>query len=297
MKKRKIFLIAFLILALLAPSFIIKAQVDQDTIDYLTNAEQNSWVTQALKAAGQSDFDLNYLNDFTIANATDAAKAVLAVIAAGSNPYSYQNQNYVGSLMSYYQDSQIGSLNLVNDDFWGILALVASGERTDAAVIRDAKNFILTAQNGDGGWGWAPQSESDTNDTAAAIMALLSAGEVGNFQAIQTALDYLRSAQNEDGGFPFSTGESDSGSDAWVIAALNKLNINPRSWQQNGHDPLSHLLSLKLNDGSFKWLAADNQGNLIMTAYAAVALSGHFYPVAVYQPAQDQDLHHLRIEE
>src|SRR3989338_6291817 len=81
MKKRKIFLTAFLILALLAPSFIIKAQVDQDTIDYLTNAEQNSWVTQALKAAGQSDFDLNYLNDFTIANATDAAKAVLAVIA------------------------------------------------------------------------------------------------------------------------------------------------------------------------------------------------------------------------
>ncbi|MFA6304222.1 MAG: DUF4430 domain-containing protein [Patescibacteria group bacterium] len=296
MKQKKMFLVIALITSLIIPSGLIKAEVNQATINYLQNASQSAWITQALKAAGSNNLNLDYLADFEPANANDAAKAVLAIIAGGGNPYSYHGDNYVGGLLSYAQNNQIGSTSLINDDFWGILALRAAGEPVDSAIIVGSKNFILAAQNNDGGWSWAPDSESDTNDTAASIMALLEAGLNNDSQDIQQAINYLREAQNEDGGFPFSSGESDSGSDAWVIAALNKLGISPETWSVGNNNPIAHLGSLMLNDGSFKWLSSDNQGNLTMTAFAAVALAGKFFPVATYQPPADQNLHHLRIE-
>lgn len=296
MKQQKILLVVALIAGLIFPSGITEAEVNQLTVNYLASAQQNAWVTQAIKAAGGNNLDLGYFSYLEIASATDAAKAILALAAAGENPYDYQNVNYHARLTNYYQENQIGSIELVNDDFWGILALISSGERADSAIITDSKNFILHSQNNDGGWGWAPASSSDTNDTAAAIMALLSAGQSGNSAPIQNAVSYLRLMQNNDGGFPFSEGVSDSGSDAWVICALNKLGLNPADWQKNGRNPIEHLQSLMLDDGSFKWVQNDQAGNLIMTAYAAVALSGSFYPVAVYLPEADAGIHKLRIE-
>ncbi|MCX6785389.1 MAG: DUF4430 domain-containing protein [Candidatus Komeilibacteria bacterium] len=296
MAKKNIVLKIILLVCLILPSGLIKAEVNQATVNYLTAATPNAWITQALKASGADHFNLDYLNGFEVQSANDAAKTILALVAAGQNPYSYQSQNYVGLLLNYYQNNQFGSVDLLNDDFWAILALRSAGEPADSASIIGAKNFIINAQNHDGGWAWAPASESDTNDTAAAIMALISAGQAVDSQVMRSAVSYLQAAQNNDGGFPFTNGDSDSGSDAWVIAALNKLNISPQSWQKNSHNPIEHLNSLKLNDGSFKWVASDQAGNLMMTAYAAIALAGSSFPVAVYQPIADQGIHHLRIE-
>ena len=293
MKKK----LAILLIVSLAFGFnFVMAEVDQQTVNYLSNAQQNAWVTQALKAVGQENLNISYLNDYEGDNATDYAKAVLAVVAAGENPYDYQNQNFVSGLRSYYESQQIGSVNLLNDDFWGIIALRSADELVDSQIIRDSRDFILEAQNQDGGWSYAPNAESDSNDTAAAIMALLEAGQQADSQEIQNALEYLQSVQNEDGGFAFTEGQSDSGSDAWVITALNKLNIDANSWTQEDNTPVSHLQSLMLDDGSFKWLESDEQGSLLMTAFAAVALSGSSYPIAYYQPPEDEGVYHLRIE-
>lgn len=297
MLKSKFVLAIALIAGLLVPFGLIKAEVSEATVNYLRNAGQTAWITQALKAAGQDNLSLSYLDGAEINNANEAAKAILAITAAGQNPYDYQNENYVGRLFDFYNNNQIGSTQLLNDDFWGVLALRAAGEPVEAAAVAGGKNFIMENQNNDGGWAWAPDSESDTNDTAAAIMALLEAGLSDESREIESAVDYLRNVQNNDGGFPFSSGgESDSGSDSWVISALNKLDVNLNSWQKNGHGPVEHLESLALPNGSFKWLAGDEAGNLSMTAFAAVALAGASYPVAVYQAQADEGIHHLRVE-
>jgi hypothetical protein len=129
-------------------------------------------------------------------------------------------------------------------------------------------------------------------------MALLDAGLTSNSPQVQQAITYLQNGQNNDGGFSFyPNSESDAGSDSWGIAALYKLDINPATWQKNNNTPITHLQSLALPDGSYRWITSDPEGNRLMTAYAAVALSEKFYPVEYYQavpinPAQ----HHLRIE-
>lgn len=296
--KKKLLIILSILTIVLVFSFA-RAQVSQQTIDYLLNSPQDAWVTQGLAAAGVTNLDLSYLNSFSGSNANEYAKTILAVIAAEEDPYNFNGQDLVEGLLSYHNNGQLGATNLLNDDFWGVMALVAAGEEITSEVIQDCKNFILGAQNSDGGWSYSPSGSSDTNDTAAAIMALLDAGLGSGSTEIQQALNYLEEAQNDDGGFSFYPGgESDSGSDSWVIAALYKAGIDPDNWQQNGNTPITHLESLGLPDGSYKWIASDPQGNLLMTAYAAVALSESYYPVSYYNPPPppEPSLYNLRIE-
>ena len=293
--------IGFIVLTLalvLSSSFIAKAEVSQATIDYLLNSAQDQWVTQGLASAGQVDLDLAYLDEFSGQNANEFAKTILAVVAAGENPYDFNSQNLVEGLLGYHNNNQIGATNLLNDDIWGVIALASAGVSVDNQAVLDAKNYLLAAQNEDGGWGFSPEASSDTNDTASAVMALLDAGLSSESSEIISALAYLQDAQNEDGGFGFYEGsESDSGSDAWVIAALNKLDIDPTNWESNGHNPVEHLESLYLENGSYKWVASEQDSSLLMTAYAAVALADSYYPVAYYEaPQEEPGIFYLRIE-
>src|SRR3989339_686256 len=280
--------------------FLAQAEVSGQTVNYLLAANQSVWTSQALAAVGETDLDISYLDDFEGTYANQFATAVLAIVAAGGNPYDYNQTDFVSQLETYYQDGQLGSIDLLNDDFWGILALAAAGVESDEAIIQETKGFILDNQNEDGGWSYSPGLEFDSNDTAAAVMALLEAGLTVDSEPVQSALSYLQTLQNEDGGFGFSAdSDSDSGSTAWVAAALNKLGLNSEDWQLGGNSPLSFLDGLYQQDGSFLWLTGDEQGSLLMTAYAAVALSGSSYPVAYYQipeEPREESAHHLRIE-
>jgi hypothetical protein len=291
----------FLTLSLaFASVFSAQAEVSGQTVSYLLAANQSVWTTQALAAIGETDLDISYLDDFEAAYANQVATAILAIVAAGGNPYDYQGADFVAELEDYYENGQLGSSDLLNDDFWGIMALDAAGLDSGETVIREPKGFILDNQNEDGGWSYSPGLASDSNDTAAAIMALLSAGLSSDAQPIQSALEYLSGIQNEDGGFGFSAdSDSDSGSTAWVVAALNKLNLNPEDWQVGDQSPLSFLDGLYQQDGSYLWLTGDEQGSLLMTSYVAVALFGSSYPVAYYQipeEPEEESIHHLRIE-
>lgn len=295
MKKR---FIIILITVLVLNFGVALAEVGQTTINYLLGQTQDQWITMGLAATGQSSLNLGYLSGFEANSANDYSKTILALVSAGQNPYAYNGIDFVSGLESYSQNNQIGSSSLVSDDFWGILALRSAGKESNYSIIQSSKDFILNNQNSDGGWGYAPGSGSDTNDTAAAIMALLDSGLTSASPEIQEAAAYLTAAQNSDGGFPFAPGsESDSGSDAWVIAALNKLGISPTTLSQGSNNPLTHLQLLVLEDGSYRWLIGDLEGNPLMTAYVAVALSGKYYPVDYYEaPVINPTAHHLRIE-
>ncbi len=290
--------IIFLIITLILPFGVIKAEVNPLTISYLLNRPQDAWVTQGLAAAGQTNLNLSYLASFQGTSANDYSKTILALVAANEDPYNYNGTDFVAALEDYEQNNQIGDPALLSDDFWAVLAFRSSGKAVSNTFVVNSKNFILDGQNADGGWSYAVGGSSDTNDTAAAIMALLDAGLTSSDAIIQSAVSYLHSQQNPDGGFSFTLGgESDSGSDAWVIAALNKLGEDPLTWIQGVNNPTSHLQSLMLADGSFTWVASNPVSNTLMTAYAAVALSDSYYPVEYLTPPSSNPLlHHLRIE-
>lgn len=265
-------------------------------VTYLQGQTQDAWITQALVAAGQVDVPTDHLSSVSGILATDYAKTILALAAAGEDPTAFGSIDYVAKLKTYHSNNQMGDENLLNDDFWSVLAL-ASVDEINSTESQNAKNFILANQNNDGGWGYNVGGESDSNDTAAAVMALVEAGVSVSDGVITNAVNYLKSTQNDDGGFGWSQGDpSDSGSDAWVMSAIYKLGQDPVSWTKNSHHPVEHLETLQDTDGGFWWVepGTSDFNNKAMTTFAVVALAGKTYPVGYWQPNAGK--YHLRIE-
>src|SRR3989344_6368445 len=123
MRLKKIGFVFVSLALVLASSLSAWAEVSQAAIDYLAESSQNQWVTQALSAVGAFEFDLAYLDDYEDANANDFAKTILAVVAAGLDPHDFNGQDLVEGLLAYHNNSQLGAVNLLNDDIWGVIAL------------------------------------------------------------------------------------------------------------------------------------------------------------------------------
>ncbi len=129
---------------------------------------------------------------------------------------------------AFYQ-SVLNETGMINAHMWSILA-IASDERV-IPNRKKAKEWLLSQQNPDGGFGWVEGAESDTDDTGVAIQALVVLGEdPQNSEVISKALDFIKSYQSADGGF--SAGEwmgkeSNTASDAWVLQGLFAAKENP----------------------------------------------------------------------
>ncbi len=271
----------------------------QNSDGSIVNLSTSAWVVMATTATGEDPDDwavgtdsiVDYLRNSRADLsdiATDWARSILAITAAGEDPTDFGGFDYVAELKSYYDGDQIGLVSLLNDDFWGVLALISAGESQSSVIITDAAAFIKDNQNSDHGWGLIASGNSDGDNTAAAIMALIAAGESPSSTVITSALDYLKTCQQNDGGF-LSEGDTNSAVDSWTIGAIVAAEQDPTGsdWTENGLNPVDHLLSLQIADGSFNWNASQNSNPEWMTAYAIAALRGKPYPVAIFSASSD----------
>jgi hypothetical protein len=243
-----------------------------------TGEDPHNW------AVGSGPSIVDYLianrNMLNLSKATDVERFVLSMTAADENPRNIEGTDYVGMLKNLFANGQIGNEAWLNDDFWGLLALVSADEAANSTVTLETVGFIKGHQNIDGGWGWAVGAGSDVDDTAAAMMALVSAGEDNSTEVVRKALQYLRDNQQPNGGFS-SWGVINSASDSWAIGAICSMGQNPNEWQVNGTSVTDHLLSLQNEDGSFNWTSSDPLwvNRALMTSYAIIALCLRQYPV------------------
>ncbi|MGD8544883.1 MAG: NosD domain-containing protein [Candidatus Bathyarchaeota archaeon] len=257
------------------------------------NFVTSSWAVMAIAAVGEDPHTwrnggpsiVEYLkanqNLLNISKATDVARYMLSMTAAGEDPRNITGTDYVAVLEGLHVNGQIGHQSLLNDDFWSVLAL-ASAEKANSTIIQDSMVFIKNNQNSDGGWNWAVGGSSDVDDTSAAILALIAGGEPPSSHVIEDGLVYLKQNQMENGGFQFFGG-TNSASDSWAIDAIVAAGQNPTDpyWTKNGNNPVTHLLTLQNPDGSFNWTSNDSYGidKKRMTSYAIPALVGKPYPI------------------
>ncbi|MDO8435312.1 MAG: DUF4430 domain-containing protein [bacterium] len=278
------FFLSIQLVASLVP-FAVRADVVSG-VGYLRTQPESDWRTIALAASGEQ-VNIDYLRGAARPNARDKARQILAIVAAGQDPHVWNGEDRIAEfLQQEVRAGQIGDPAIINDDFWGIMALRGADVALDHQAIRDSIASIRVAQNQNGGWSWTAGAAPDVDDTAAALMALRSAGIASDDRDITEAVAWLRTTQLGDGGFPNMPGVaavSNAGSDAWVVSALHSLGVDPRTWLQQGRSPVDHLNTLQQADGGFAWTADRPQSNAQMTAYAVVALQGKYYPV---RPAQ-----------
>ncbi len=254
--------------------------------NYLANADQNYWSTQALYVLAESQISDSHLRSVSCSSAIQCAGPIMGIAALGQDPRVFASNDIVAQLSSFHSNGQLGDMSLLNDDIFGILALRAAGVSVSDAIISDSKNYLLNNQNIDGGFGFM-LGASDVDDTAMAITALIEAGVDTANNAITKAIQYINDAQNDDGGFPYDPvspygTDSNANSTAWVVSMIYKIGQNPEygDWIKNGQNPVTYLQSLQTSEGWFEY--QKNQGNFLpidTTAQVAIALAGASYPV------------------
>ena len=225
------------------------------------------------------------------ASSTEWSRKILAITAAADNPYDFGGVDYVSNLKLNYSGGQIGNTSQLNDDIFGLLALISANESTSSAVMTDTLNFILSHQNADNGFSWSVTGGSDIDDTASAVMALKAAQGHGLDlsslpQAIEDAKIYLLTYQNLDGGFAYDPNpltswdtSSNVSSTSWVLMALNSLGLENSAEVAAAQ---TYLRSTQEADGSFPYQPIFPPGDTFNTAYAVLSLTGKYWPIAIY---------------
>ena len=296
----------------------------QDALGYLRSIQaadgsiggygDSAWAIMAIAAAGEDPKDwgfpsvVNYLKgnadllsgEFNMGTAY--GRVVLAILASGKDPSAFgtgdptyaPSGDYISQLRNLHNGTQFtdgfGNTDLLNDDFWGIMSLVAAGKSQDTSLITASVAFMKDNQAEDGGWSWATFDnpwywESDVDSTAAAIMALIAAGEHPQSTLIGDGLGYLKNNQDVSGGF-VSWGAVSLASTIQAVDAIVAAGQDPTSddWKPGADTPIDFILSMQETEGSFFDPGAWSPMREKNTSDAIVALMGKHYPVK-YTPA------------
>jgi hypothetical protein len=211
------------------------------------------------------------------------AKAILAFEATGEDPRSIPlpdggERDLVDELLDEHGGTEFGRVDVVNDDIWALIAL--NDVDYDGPEVDDALDRIEAAQNADGGLGYAYDTSSSVDMTAAAIMA----GAPHDAEDIlDEARDYLADEQLASGEdracWSISTDtstEANAESTAWALQAVVALDEDPLTWSQDGQSPPECLTSFQASEGGFRH-AEGSKIEFLPTRQALAALAWRPY--------------------
>ncbi len=240
------------------------------------------WACLGLEASGRNPRDLrsdgqtpiSYLRRTAgeIRSVGDMERTALVLVGAGLDPRKFGRD-----LVARLRKHRLGDGSWpgqVNPTAFGILALSAAGSR--GGLARSAA-WLRSAQNADGGWGFARGAASDPDSTGAALQALAAAG--GSAEAVANGVGWLRRSQAPGGGFAVAGGAPNAQSTAWAIQGLIAGGVSP-SAVRNGASPLDYLASVRAPDGHFRYSASSDQTPVWVTSQALVAARGKAFPLA-----------------
>ena len=287
--------------------------VISDALNYLRSQQESdgkiesfsasAWVVMAIAAAGEDPNDWKddpanpSIVDYLAANAASAtaanaySKMIMAAVAAGQDPTDFGGRDFVALLEAEHNNNQIGNDTWLNDDFWGVMALVAAGQDpATSTIIQNSVTFIINNQDEvDDGWGHSTGGgSSDVDDTAAAIMALIAAGQSPSSTPVSDGLAYIASTQQDNGGF-LSWGDTNADTDSRGICGITAAGEVPTDWDSGtGSDPVDDLLTFQQTGddyGAFYWQdETPGMSAAGTTAAAIIALLGDYFPIAVLEP-------------
>jgi len=281
----------------------LRSQQDADSGKINGFGGESDWAAIAFSANNIEVDDVKNgdisLRDYLLADlpvpdsaATVWERKILAIVAIGEDPSNFGGVNFVENLENLYSENQIGDPTLVNDDIFGILALIASGPLGSQDILADALDFVISHQYKNGGFSWTtdttcPWCGPDSNDTAAAIQALKAAQDRGlNHPDLETALDMaeeflLLTTQKENGGFGYdSFSDADGSSTAWALMALNVLNLDE---SPEATKAAAWLAANQNSGGGFHYQAGFGS-DTSTTSHAVIALSGQSWILDIFDP-------------
>jgi hypothetical protein len=229
---------------------------------------------------------------------TSFERELLVVDATGTDPHTFAGYDLVAEILGRqlpdggFPFTSKGVSGESNDTIFAILALSPIHEQAVEEAVDRAAEWVVSAQNEDGGWYYSGRNSlSETDMTGAALEALVAAGApaaepqlAAYQQAEERGLEYLRRSQLTDGGFPAvpqHESESNVASAAWSVQGIWATGGNPETWTvgPEAREPLDYMESLQQPDGHIRWKASNDMNGIWMTAYVTPAFAGQALPI------------------
>jgi hypothetical protein len=198
-----------------------------------------------------------------------AAKAALAVVAAGGNPRCFAGVDLVARIRAGYGDGVYGAS--VFDDSLAIVALAGADEPVPPAALK-----ALERLRGTGGFGLslAGTGRDDPDTTGVALMALRAAGAPRTDPAVRGAVRWLLGQRLPGAGWAGAAGSSTVSNSTGL--ALRGLTAAGSGWP-TGAAPA--LLALQRADGGFDATAGAPGSRVLATLDSVPALLGRTLPL------------------
>jgi len=197
-----------------------------------------------------------------------AAKAALAVVAAGANPRCFAGIDLVARIRAGYGDGVYGAT--VFQDSLAIVALAGADEPVPPAALA-----ALRRLRGEGGYGLSLSGGADdADDTGIALMALRAGGAGRTDPAVRGAVRWLLGTRLPGAGWAGAAGSTTVSNSTGL--ALRGLSAADVGWPA-GAAPA--LLGLQGADGGFDAAAGTPGSRLLATFDSAPALLGRPLPL------------------
>jgi energy-coupling factor transport system substrate-specific component len=260
------------------------------TPDGPSSVSITGWVMLGLEASGRNPMDLRRAGRSAVSflrargdairSTGDLERTILALDGAGVSPRSFAGRDLPAELRR--RQSPNGSFQgQVNLTAFAVLALRAVG--TSGSSVERPAEWLREVQNGDGGWGFHPGAQSESDSTGAALQALAAAGPRG--RALDRGAAYLRRSQRQDGGWPLAFGgPTNAQSTAWAVQGLVAAGSGPGSAPR---DALDYLASRQASDGHYRYSAASDQTPVWVTGQALTAVARQAFPIAAVPRARE----------
>jgi len=272
---------------------------EQDGEGKIVDGGITDWAIMSFGADGQYAEDiqftttslLDYATNYDFSAASDLnlcaayPRHILALLAAGIASSDEKIQELKEKVKTDCYTNNLYGENGINDDIFGLISLLATGEGNSEPIIQDILQTILDDQQTDGSFTWAGWSGADI--TGGAINALKYAEDNGvtvDSTIFDQAKTYLQDQQLADGGWGW--GSSDVLTTSWVVMGISALGEEQTDWFNNQAKNPWHPLVNSLTDGGYyesAWVPGTT--DWFAQKHAVPALLGQTWPI-ILKPRQ-----------
>jgi squalene-hopene cyclase-like protein/uncharacterized protein DUF6580/prenyltransferase/squalene oxidase-like repeat protein len=253
-----------------------------------SNQLHTGWAALGLAAGGRNPADVRTggksVIDYIRAHAGnlndtgELERTILVLRASSLSARDFAGRDLVKELKGRQRGN--GSwLSNVGFTHFGVLALRAAGEKSGSSAVKGARSWLLQHQNNDGGWGVAPGSGSDVDDTGAVLQAV-AAGGLHSGKRVDRAIAFLKRNVNSDGGLGQLKGyASNAQSTAWAVQGVIAVGHSAGTLKRNGKSAVAYIRSLQTSSGMVRFSRTSSQTPVWVTAQAIPALAGKPFPL------------------
>jgi hypothetical protein len=206
---------------------------------------------------------------------------ILGLLSAGTNKTDTKIIELKNKISTECFAGGIVGQNGINDDIFITIALLATDENPNSAIVQAAIQTIISDQQTNGAFTWSGWPGQDV--TGAAINALKYAANFGvaiDDAIFQNAKTYLHTTQLADGGWTGFGTTSDPLTTSWALYGINALGEGQLQWtNSNQKNPWSALVATLDNNGYYISPWSSDGIDWFSTKHAVPALLGKSWPI------------------